>query len=158
MKAILTCQVLCESSDDDCECDPELDLVLDEEVNGSVNGDSVGVDPATCVDGLEHLAGIVVPWDHAGDGPETVSDFRITCSCKLNDGQPCHTRYSPEELADVRLQYFSMTHDELDIAVLAKLSCGMHLTSMTTQSRKKEGVLNIQYIIGQNIALGQLSK
>ena len=89
MKAILTCQVLCESSDDDCECDPELDLVLDEEVNGSVNGDSVGVDPATCVDGLEHLAGIVVPWDHAGDGPETVSDFRITCSCKLNDGQPC---------------------------------------------------------------------
>ena len=138
MKAILTCQVLCESSDDDCECDPELDLVLDEEVNGSVNGDSVGVDPATCVDGLEHLAGIVVPWDHAGDGPETVSDFRITCSCKLNDGQPCHTRYSPEELADVRLQYFSMTHDELDIAVLAKLSCGMHLTSMTTQSRKKE--------------------
>ena len=31
-----------------------------------------------------------------------------------------------------------MTHDELDIAVLAKLSCGMHLTSMTTQSCKKE--------------------
>ena len=126
---------LCESSDNDCECDPELDLVLDEEVNGSVNGASGGVDTATCGDGLEHLADIIVTWDHAGDGPETVSDFRVTCSCKLIDGQPCHTRYTPEELADVRLQYFSMTHDELDIAVLAKLSCGMHLTSMTTQSR-----------------------
>ena len=39
---------LCESSDDDCECDPELDLFLDEEANGSVNDDSVGVDITTC--------------------------------------------------------------------------------------------------------------
>ena len=91
---------LYESSDDDCECDPELDL--GEEVNRSVNGDSVGVDPATCMDGLEHLADIIIPRDHAGDVPETVSDFLVTCSCKLNDGQPCHPRYSPEELADVR--------------------------------------------------------
>ena len=31
-----------------------------------------------------------------------------------------------------------MTHDDLDTAVLAKLSSGMHLTSMTNESRKKE--------------------
>jgi regulator of replication initiation timing len=31
-----------------------------------------------------------------------------------------------------------MTRNELDIADFAKLSCGMHLTSMTTQSRQKE--------------------
>ena len=42
------------------------------------------------------------------------------------------------ELADVRWQYPSLTCDELDTAVLAKLSCGMHLTPMTTQSRTKE--------------------
>ena len=128
---------LCESSDDDCECDPELNLFLDEEANGSVNDDSVGVDLTTCVEGLEHLADFVMPRDPAGVDPETVSVFLVTCSCKLNDGQPCHTRYPPEELSDVRLQYGSMTHDELDIAVLAKLSCGMHRTTMTTQSRKK---------------------
>ena len=122
---------LCESSDDDFECDPELDLFLDEAANGSVNDDSVGVDLTTCVEGLEYLADFIMPRDPAVDDPETVSVFLVTCSCKLNDGQPCHNRYPPEELSDVRLQYGSMTHDELDIAVLAKLSCGMHRTTMT---------------------------
>lgn len=41
-----------------------------------------------------------------------------------------------DELANVRLQFLGMTHDELDIAILAKLSCGMDLSSLTTSSRK----------------------
>ena len=91
-------------------------------------------------EGLEHFADVIMPRGHAGagDGPETVPDFRATRSCKLNDRQPCHTRYSPNELANVQLQYLSMTHDDLDTAVLAKLSSGMHVTSMTNESRKKE--------------------
>ena len=101
---------------DESDSDPELDLVLDEEVNGSVNSDSVVVDLATCVEGLEHLAYIIIPLVHTCDGPKSVSEFLVTCSCKLNGGQPCHTRYSTEELADVTLQYLSMTRDGLDIA------------------------------------------
>ena len=83
---------LCDSSDDDCEYDPELDLVLDEEVNGSVNGDSVGVDLATCVEGLEHFADVIIPRDHAGDGPEMMAKkskqtalFRARCNSSLQN-------------------------------------------------------------------------
>ena len=83
---------LCEWSNDDCECDPELDLVLDKEVNGSVNGDSVGVNLSTCVEGLEHLADIIIPQDHAGDGPEIMAKkskqtalFRARRNCLLQN-------------------------------------------------------------------------
>ena len=31
-----------------------------------------------------------------------------------------------------------MTHDQPDIAIMAKLSCGMHLSSMTRRTRKGE--------------------
>ena len=68
--------------------------------------------------------------------PETVQDVTIKCSCKLNDGQPCHIRYVPGELADIQLPYLAVTHDGLDVAVLAKLSCGMHLSSMTRKTRR----------------------
>ena len=106
---------LCESSDDDYECDMELDLFLDEKANGSVNDDSVGVDLTTCVEGLEHLADFVMPRDPAGDDPETVSVFLVTYSCKLNDGQPCHTRYPPEDCStasfnSIQFNLFQNTH------------------------------------------------
>ena len=113
-------------------CDVEVDG------SGSVTGDSEAVDdgPAAFTEGTEHLADVILPLGGAGDGPETMPDFLVNCSCKLNEEQPCHTRYSSNELADIKLQYRGMTHDELDIAILAKLSCGMHLSSMTTQSCK----------------------
>ena len=52
----------------------------------------------------------------------------------LNDGQSCRNHFS--SLADVRLQFLDLTRAELDIAVLARLSCGIHLSSMTSSSRK----------------------
>ena len=66
------------------ECDPELELFLDEDANGFVNGDSVGVDLATCVKGLERLADVIMLRDHAGGDPETVSvllNINVTSSC-----------------------------------------------------------------------------
>ena len=44
------------------------------------------------VQGLEHFADVIMPRGHtgAGDGPESVSDSHVTCSCKMNDGPPCH--------------------------------------------------------------------
>ena len=39
-------------------------------------------------------------------------------------------------MADIQLEYLATTHDELDVAVLAKLSCGMHLLSMARKTRR----------------------
>ena len=116
-----------ESSDDDVDIDPDVHTAGD-----SDNSDD---DAATADRPAVFLADEIMPRDR-GDVPETVQDVTIKCSCKLNDGQPCHTRYAPGELADIQLQYLAMTHDELDIAVLAKLSCGMHLSSMTRKTRR----------------------
>ena len=69
-----------------------------------------------------------------GDAMETESEFQLNCRYKLFDGQPCHGRFSVDELADVRMQFLGMTHDELEIAIFAKLSCGMHLSTFTTAS------------------------
>ena len=72
---------------------------------------------------------------NGSDSDDSNEEVAFKCSCKLNDGQPCHTRYELDELAMIQLQYLPMTHEKLDIAILAKLSCGMHLSSMTRRTR-----------------------
>ena len=62
------------------------------------------------------------------------------CKCHLNSGQQCHTRFSVGELMDTRMHYMSTSKKELDIAVLAKLECGIHLTKMTTRKKRKPTV------------------
>ncbi|KAK7100005.1 uncharacterized protein [Littorina saxatilis] len=59
------------------------------------------------------------------------------CKCQLNNGEPCHTRFSVRELMDTRSHYMSISKKELDIAVLAKLECGIHLTKMTTRKKRR---------------------
>lgn len=59
------------------------------------------------------------------------------CKCKHNNGEPCCTHFDAQELQSIRLGFLELSRDELDIAILAKLSCGMHLTASTTKSRKK---------------------
>ena len=92
-------------------------------------------DGAAFAGAIENLADEIMPRDN-GDTTEAEPECQLTCKCKLYDGQPCHGRFSVDELANVRLQFLGMTHDDLDIAILAKLSCGMHLSSLTTSSRK----------------------
>ena len=92
-------------------------------------------DGAAFAGAIENLADEIMPRGN-GDTTETEPECQLTCKCKLYDGQPCHGRFSVDELANVRLQFLGMTHDELDIAILAKLSCGMDLSSLTTSSRK----------------------
>ncbi|KAL2104400.1 hypothetical protein ACEWY4_001268 [Coilia grayii] len=76
-----------------------------------------------------------LPDPHQGDSNDVGS---FICTCKYNDGQPCSTRFSPEELLMIRCCYLEMSREELDIAILAKLSCGMHLSQLTSRSKKKE--------------------
>ena len=71
---------------------------------------------------------------NVSDSDDSDEEVVFKCSCKLNDGQPCHTRYELDELAMIWLQYLPMTHEQLDIAILAKLSCGRHLSSMTRRT------------------------
>ncbi|XP_035270854.1 uncharacterized protein LOC118225889 [Anguilla anguilla] len=84
---------------------------------------------------LENLADKIIPPGHGDAGPSVVD---CHCCCKLNEGKPCHTRFPKEELLDVRLQYLNLSREELDIAILSKLSCGMHLSDTTSRSRKRE--------------------
>ena len=60
------------------------------------------------------------------------------CKCQHNKGTPCCTAFHPEALQMMRLGYLELSRDELDIAVLSKLSSGMHLTASTAKSRKRE--------------------
>ena len=73
---------------------------------------------------------------NVSDSDDSDKEVVFKCSCKLNDGQPCHTRFELYELAMIWLQYLPMTHEQLDIAILANLSCGMHLSSMIRRTRK----------------------
>ncbi|RUS68705.1 hypothetical protein EGW08_023532 [Elysia chlorotica] len=59
------------------------------------------------------------------------------CKCKLNDGEPCHTRYSREDIEFYRLQAIEMSREELDICILSKLWCTTTLTPHTKRSKQK---------------------
>lgn len=69
---------------------------------------------------------------------EDVDVQGFKCCCKYNDGHPCSTRFTQEELQLIRCCFLEMTREELDIAVMAKLSCGMHLSELTSRSHQKE--------------------
>ena len=155
----VTCPIV--NGDDDSDLsETETELSGDEvepEGIGTPGGDTVGGsvtvvtdddvsddDQAVFAGAIEHLADVIMPRGN-GDVVETEPQFQLNCSCKLYNGQPCHGRYVIEELADICLQFLGMTHDELDIAILAKLSCGMHLSKMTTGScRRQQKVRKIQ--------------
>ncbi|XP_041373710.1 LOW QUALITY PROTEIN: uncharacterized protein LOC121386766 [Gigantopelta aegis] len=69
--------------------------------------------------------------------PELQEEKEFQCSCKYYDGQPCSIQFTVDELQNVRLSFMELTREELDVAILAKLSCGMHLSASTSRSRKK---------------------
>ena len=132
------------NTDDDSESDSSDDVDIDPPVVNIVGGEVNSDSDSSASDGADRsvvfLADEVMPRDRGKGSDSDNSDVEIVFKfrCKLNDGQPCHTRYELDELAMIRLQYLPMTHDQLDIAILDKLSCGMHLSSMTRRTRKGE--------------------
>ena len=69
--------------------------------------------------------------------PNVMSDeqpVRFQCNCHHYSGNPCSSMFSSDEFEMIRCCYLEMTREELDIAILAQLSCGMHLS----ERRKKE--------------------
>ena len=75
--------------------------------------------------------------DTAADEDVPDNEEHFLCNCKHYNGNPCSSMFAPGELSDMRLNYAEMTRDQLDIAVLAKLACGMHLSKETQRSRKR---------------------
>lgn len=65
-----------------------------------------------------------------------VQDFM--CECKYNGGHPSSSRFTTEELQMIRCCFLEMSREELDITILAKLSCGMHLSHLSARSHHKE--------------------
>lgn len=59
------------------------------------------------------------------------------CKCTLNAGTPCYLQFSGSVLQDTRLHYQGMVHDELDLIILSKLECTIHLSSETCRPKQK---------------------
>ena len=65
----------------------------------------------------------------------TTENFR--CSCRYYHDGPCSSMFLVEEFEGIWCCYFEMNREELDIAILAQLSCGMHLSDITLHGRKE---------------------
>ena len=133
MRNIASKDVLCELVNDYFITRP----IASGEDDSDLSETKLSCDEVESEGAIEHLADVIMPHGN-GDAVETEPEFQLNCSCKLSNGQPCHGRYATDEIADVRLQFLGMTRDKLDIAILAKLSCGMHLSKMTTGSRRRQ--------------------
>lgn len=62
----------------------------------------------------------------------------FTCKCSHNNGDQCWTAFSTEEIDSFKLQYIALTREELDICILSKLSCFLHVDPMTKRPKQKE--------------------
>lgn len=71
-----------------------------------------------------------------GNGDHVTTD-NFRCSCQYYTGSPCSSMFSAEEFNGIRGCYLAMDREELDISILAQLSCGMHLSNNTSHSRKE---------------------
>ena len=72
--------------------------------------------------------------------PEKPSDegLSFSCQCKLNDGSPCFTAFDEADIQRIRDQFSSFTREEFDIAIMAKLECGIHVESVTRKSKNNK--------------------
>ena len=82
--------------------------------------------------------------------------IEIQNSIQLNNSVPYVSIFTEETLLDCRLQYETMTREERDIAILAKIECGIHMGSTTergkhkTQTERKQ-TRNKNYFHGRRI-------
>ena len=49
------------------------------------------------------------------------------CHCKHNDGQPCKTLFTEEQMSDFRLEHASLDSNELDMILLGKIAAWIHV-------------------------------
>ncbi|ELU00818.1 hypothetical protein CAPTEDRAFT_188926 [Capitella teleta] len=75
-----------------------------------------------CVDNLDHL--LQAAKDHS-------------CSCKHQNGQPCYTYFTPEELATSRMTMAFLQFREQNMLLLGIISAGINMSPMTARSKKK---------------------
>ena len=57
------------------------------------------------------------------------------CICTDN---PCHLKFSPEDIEQCQLQYLALITEQRDIALLAKIEVGIHMESQTRKSKKSQ--------------------
>ena len=98
------------NTDDESESDSGDDVDIDLPVVDIVAGVAEVNNDTDSSDGADSsgvfLADEIMPRDHGYVSDSDYSDEEVVlkCSCKLNDGQSCHTRYKLDELAMIRLQ------------------------------------------------------
>ena len=105
------------NTDDESESDSSNDVGIDSPVVDIVAGVAEVNNDTDSSDGADHsgvfLADEIMHCDreNVSDSDDSDEEVVFKCSCKLNVGQPCHTRYELDELAMIRLQYLPMTHE-----------------------------------------------
>ncbi|GFR74827.1 hypothetical protein ElyMa_000439300 [Elysia marginata] len=71
--------------------------------------------------------------DQLGPSTPKQSSNGFPCDCKA---KPCYLNFGADDIKEIRYQYTSLTDKELDIAILSKIACGIHLDPTTRKSRK----------------------
>ena len=71
------------------------------------------------------------------DIPPAQGDLEhFTCKCKHNAGTPCSKQFCYDLILETRLQYLELSSAEKDIAILAKVACGAHMSAETRRENR----------------------
>ena len=58
------------------------------------------------------------------------------CSCQLINGLPCSQFFKKNEILEIRQMYASLDKEQLDLVLLGKISCGIHVSPETMFARR----------------------
>ncbi|KAK2157425.1 hypothetical protein NP493_1878g00022 [Ridgeia piscesae] len=83
---------------------------------------------------FDNIAEILPRLPDSENGPAPVATEHFLCGYRYADG-PRSLMFSLEELVGIRCCYLEMSREELDIAIL---SCGMHMSKITSHGRYSE--------------------
>ncbi|KAK3794639.1 hypothetical protein RRG08_003784 [Elysia crispata] len=117
---------------------------LSEDTESEESDDESDVDSDECTfSPVTDTAALVLPPSFPSLEPEREPQAAPTidkplCQCKLNDDGPCYRLFPASVLTDTRLHYQSLTHEELDIALMAKIEAVIQSSEQTQRSKHKE--------------------
>jgi len=86
---------------------------------------------------FDNIAEILLRLPDPENGPAPVTTENFHCGCRYFADDPCSLMFSLEELDGIRCCYLEMSREYLDITMLAQLSCGMHMSKVTSPGWKE---------------------
>ncbi|KAK3765711.1 hypothetical protein RRG08_026185 [Elysia crispata] len=100
------------------------------------NSNTVVNEPVT-TDLAEAIVSLLQRPDKPTKTATTKPDLPPASFCICTDN-PCHLKFSPEDIEQCRLQYLALITEQRDIALLAKIEVGIHMESQMRKSKKSQ--------------------